>query len=68
MATRLLSKAITVPLLQDHLQDNMEHLQALTAATNKHLQARLRRPVLATFPDRRHPSTCLAPPMHFAKP
>ena len=68
MATRLLSKAITVPLLQDHLQDNMEHLHPLTAAISKHPQARLRHPVLATFLDRWHPSTCLAPLMRFAKP
>jgi len=49
-------------------RDNMEHHPALTAATNKHPQARLRRPVLAMCLDRQHPLTCLAPLMHFAKP
>ena len=76
MATLLLNKAITVPLLQDHPRDNMEHrhranmehLHLLTAAISKHPQARLRRRVLATCLDRRHPSTCLAPLMRFAKP
>jgi hypothetical protein len=49
-------------------RDNMEHLQALTAATNKHLQARLRRPVLATCLDKQHLSTCLVLLMPFARP
>lgn len=62
MVTLLLNKAITVPLLQDHLQDNMElrhrvnmeHLQALTVATSKLPQARLHLQVLATCLDRQH--------------
>jgi hypothetical protein len=74
---RLLPNKDTVTLLHKDLhQDSMVRLlskamvplQALTAATNKHPQARLHRPVLAMCPDKQHPSTCLAPLMHFVKP
>lgn len=81
---RLLTKAMVTLLLKDlhqanmarlpskdmepRLQASMEHLLPLTAAINKHPQARLRRPALATCLDRRHPSTCLALLTRFAKP
>jgi len=55
MASLLLHKGITERHLKDLRQGSMEHLQALMAATSKHPQARLRRPVLATFLDRQHP-------------
>ena len=62
MVTLLPNKGITVHLLQGPLQvntelrprDNMERPRAPTAATSKHPQARLHRPVLATCPDKRH--------------
>jgi hypothetical protein len=76
MARLLLNKDMVTLLRKDLHRVNMVRLlskvmvplQALTAATSKHPQARLRRPVLATCLDKRHPSTCLVPLMHFAKP